>query len=196
MGFQFWVHRNLHTICNLQDSLENLGCWRVLQRSRDNNILMLLKWSPKQTRSNCNICTIKGGLLCTMIHFLVDREYTWRDNVPMCQDPWTSVNFATNKAITFREQLTITAFFCWSKTEIRFKNIIFEIHFTWSTVISIETIPTMVWTIPKCKFKSSFMLLGSQWWEGCASLGSSARPRRRTRGQAASYQTVPPPEKN
>ncbi len=29
--------------------------------------------------------------------------------------------------------------------------------------------------------------------EGCASLGCSAKPRRRLRGQAASYRTVPPP---
>ncbi len=33
------------------------------------------------------------------------------------------------------------------------------------------------------------------WGEGRASLGSSARPRRHARGQAASYQTAPPPRK-
>ncbi len=31
--------------------------------------------------------------------------------------------------------------------------------------------------------------------EGCASLGCSAKPRRRLRGQEASYRTVPPPRK-
>ncbi len=40
-----------------------------------------------------------------------------------------------------------------------------------------------------------FSFLGSPVGEGCASLGSSARPRRRARGQVASYQAAPPPRK-
>ncbi len=40
-----------------------------------------------------------------------------------------------------------------------------------------------------------FPLIGSPRREGWACLGSSARPRRHARGQAASYQTAPPPRK-
>ncbi len=42
---------------------------------------------------------------------------------------------------------------------------------------------------------SCLKLLGSPEGEGCASLGSSARPRRRARGQVASYQTASSPRK-
>ncbi len=43
--------------------------------------------------------------------------------------------------------------------------------------------------------RSSLQFFGSPEREGCASLGSSARPRRRARGQAASYQTASSPRK-
>ncbi len=56
---------------------------------------------------------------------------------------------------------------------------------------------TMQWTsqLTRKATTSCLQFFGSPEREGCASLGCSARPRRRARGQAASYQTASSPRK-